>query len=248
MRSSLLTYIGFVVVTLLALFIVQSLNIAYPVTITTKAAPQDLAVVGEGKVTVVPDTATVTVGIVVNNAKTVDETQEKINVINNQIIDSMGKLGIAKTDIKTSNYSINPDYSYTNGSNQITGYSGNANLTVTVKNTNTLPQVITGATEAGANQVGDPQYTVDSPEKFREEARNKAIANAKEEAQKLAQSLGIRLGKVTNIVESQPNTPVPMFYRTDALKTASSAEITPPTIEAGSQEITSTVTLYFEKK
>ena len=248
MRSSLLTYIGFVVVTLLALFIVQSLNIAYPVTITTKAAPVDLAVVGEGKVTVVPDTATVTVGIVVSNAKTVDEAQEKINDINNKIIESMGKLGIAKVDIKTSNYSINPDYSYTNGSNQITGYSGNANLTVTVKNTNILPQVITEATKGGANQVGSPQYTVDSPEKFREEARNKAIANAKEEAQKLAQSTGIRLGKVTNIVESQPNTPVPMFYQADALKTASSTEITPHTIEAGSQEITSTVTLYFEKK
>jgi len=248
MRSSLLTYIGFVVVTLLALFIVQSLNIAYPITITTKVAPVDLAVVGVGKVTVVPDMATVTVGIVVSNAKTVDEAQEKINVINNKIIDSMGKLGIAKTDIKTSNYSINPDYSYTNGTSQITGYSGNASLTVTVKDTKILPQVITEATSAGANQVGDPQYTVDSPEKFREEARNKAIANAKEEAQKLAQSLGIRLGKVTNIVESQPNTPAPMFYQADALKTASSAEITPPTIEAGSQEITSTVTLYFEKK
>jgi uncharacterized protein YggE len=247
-RSSLLTYIGFVVVTLLALFIVQSLNIAYPVTITTKTAPQDLAVVGVGKVTVVPNTATVTVGIVVSNAKTVDETQEEINVINNKIIESMGKLGIAKMDIKTSNYSINPDYSYTNGTNQITGYSGNASLTVTVKDTKVLPQVITEATKAGANQVGDPQYTVDSPEKFREEARNKAIANAKEEAAKLAQSLGIKLGKVTNIVESQPNNPVPMFYQADALKTANSAEITPPTIEAGSQEITSTITLYFEKK
>ncbi len=248
MRTSLLTYIGFVVVTLLALFIVQSLNIAYPVTITTKAAPQDLAVVGEGKVTVVPDTATVTVGIVVSNAKTVDAAQQNLNTANNNIVVAMEKLGIAKTDIKTSNYSINPDYSYTNGTNQITGYSGNASLTVTVKDTKILPQVITEATKAGANQVGDPQYAVDSPEKFREEARNKAIANAKEEAQKLAQNLGIKLGKVINIVESQPNTPMPMFYQVDALKTASSAEITPPTIEAGSQEITSTVTLYFEKK
>lgn len=247
MRSSLLTYIGFVIVTLLALFVIQTFGIAYPITITTKMAPVDLAVVGEGKVTVVPDTATVQVGIVASNAKTVEEAQQKINVVNNAIIAAMQQLGIAKTDIKTSNYSINPDYSYTNGNNQITGYSGNATITVTVKDTKLLPQVTTEATAAGANQVYDPQYTVDSPEKFREEARNKAIANAKEEAARLAQSLGIKLGKITNIVESQPNAPFPM-YKMDSLSVARGGETIPPTLEGGTQEITSTVTLYFEKK
>lgn len=246
MRNSLLTYIGFVVVTLLALFFIQTFNITYPITITTKAAPVDLAVVGEGKVTVIPDTATVSIGIVVSNSKTVDAAQQQINVTNNKIIAAMQQLGIAKTDIKTSNYSINPNYSYSNGGNQIIGYSGNATLTVTVKDTKLLSQVVTDATAAGANQVGDPQYTVNSPEKFRQEARDKAIANAKEEANKLAQRLGITLGRITNIVESQPNTPVPIMM--SAMRTAGTAESVPPTLEGGSQEITSTVTLYFEKR
>lgn len=248
MRTSLLTYIGFVIVTLLALFAIQTFGIAYPITITTKVAPVDLAVVGEGKVTVIPDTATVQVGIVVSSAKTVEEAQQKINVVNNAIIAAMQQLGIAKADIKTSNYSINPDYSYTNGNNQITGYSGNATLTITVKDTKILSQVVTEATAAGANQVNDPQYTVSSPEKFREEARNKAIANAKEEAARLAQSLGIRLGKITNIVESQPNTPFPMLYKADMAVSNEARQSIPPTLEGGDQEITSTVTLYFEKK
>lgn len=246
MRTSLLTYLGFILITIAALFLINTFNIAYPITITTKTALVDLAVVGTGKVTVIPDTATVQVGITVTNAKTVSEAQQKINEVNNKIIVAMEKLGIAKADIKTSNYSINPSYSYANGTNQIDGYNGNATIILTIKDTKILPRVVQEATAAGANQVNDPQYTVNSPEKFREEARNKAIANAKDEAARLAQTLGIRLGKITNIVESQPNSPIPIYM--EAQKADSVSQSVPPILESGSQEITSTVTLYFEKK
>ena len=91
-------------------------------------------------------------------------------------------------------------------------------------------------------------YSVESPEKYREQARNKAIANAKEQAQKLANELGIRLGKVTNIVEStNDNGPFPMMYKTEAVSlgggNAPSADLQP-----GTQTISSSVTLYFEKR
>lgn len=240
------TYIGFLAATLIFLIIIKHFNISYPLTIVTKPAPSNLAVVGEGKIEVIPDTSTIQAGIVVTNAPTVEDAQKQIDDVNNRIIDSLKKLGIPKEDIKTSNYSISPSYNYDGGRNQITGYNGNANATITVKKQNLLSQVTSAVTKAGANQVYGAQFSIEHPEKFREQARDKAIANAREQAQKLAQSLGIKLGRVVNIVESSPNEPGlrPMPLVGGGLGgSEKSAEIEP-----GSQTITSAVTLYFETK
>lgn len=131
----------------------------------------------------------------------------------------------------------------------IVGYNGNANISIKVKDSNKVSQVIEKVTAAGANNVGSPRFTVDNPEKYREEARNKAIANAKEQAEKLSKQLGIKLGKITNIVEGGGGYPQPMYDRAyGGVAMNAEAKSTPPTIEEGTQTVTSTVTLYFERK
>lgn len=236
--------------TVLALWFISALNIAYPLSVTTRMVSGELAVVGEGKVDIVPDLATTDLGIVVNNARTVEDTQNQINQVNNKIITNLTALDIKKEDIKTSNYSINPNYDYQrNPSGTITGYSGNVTVTVKVRDTQRLAEVIAAATEAGANQVIGSSYTVDKPEKYREEAREKAIQNAREQAKKLASNLGIRLGRIVNIVEST-NTPGPImpFDMKAAEFSANAGGGIAPDLQPGSQTISSTVTLYFEKR
>src|SRR3990167_9189026 len=198
------------------LVLVKVFNVSYPVTITqTTKVATELAVTGEGKVEVIPDVAYVDVGITVSNAPTVDEAQNSINEINNRIVEAMKKLGIKKEDIKTSNYSIYPNYSFrepaTGESEEISGYNGSVSVTIKIKNTDLAPNVLQEATKAGANQVSGIRFEVEDPNKFREQARNKAIENAKEQAQKLAKTLGIRLGKVVNIVEQSGGQPIPYF-------------------------------------
>ena len=237
---------------LIFLWAVNYFNIAYPLTVTSKMSSGELAVVGVGKVDTTPDTASVDLGIVVNDAKTIDEASAQINKVNNAIVAGVAALGIEKGDVKTSNYSINPNYDYTRVPNgTITGYSGNTTVTVKVKDTSKLPQVIEAGTKAGANQVMGTNYTIDKPEDYQEQARAKAIANAKEQAQKMANELGIRLGRVVNIVESSsPGGPVPMFYEKSAValdaRGGTNAPI--PDLQPGTQTITSTVTLYFETR
>jgi len=246
-QNPIASSISLCIIGLVFLYTIKVFNISYPVSIVTKQAPADLSVVGEGKVTVVPDTATVQVGIIVSDKKTVEETQKQINQTNNKIIDAMKGLGIPKIDIKTSNYAINPNYSYENNTNRINGYSGNATLSIKVRKINLLPQVIEQSTLNGANQIYGTQYTIDKPENYREKARDLAIANAREQAQKLANSLGIKLGKVTNISESNPNSPYPVPMVRE-LNAPSNTKSSTPDLEQGSQEITSVVTLSFEKK
>jgi hypothetical protein len=238
------TYTAVLAVTLLFLWIISYFNIAYPLTITQRNASGELAVVGVGKVDIVPDTAWVDLGIVATNAQTVADAQNQINKANNAIVDGVKQLGIGKEDIKTSNYSITPNYDYSKGGNgTISGYNGNATVTVRVKQTDKLPQVIEAGTKAGANQVIGTNYYVDKPENYQEQARDKAIANAKEQAQKLANSLGIRLGKAVNIVEATSNEPISMMLRSQAVGLGGGS--TPANLQPGTQTITSTVTLYF---
>lgn len=130
---------------------------------------------------------------------------------------------------------------------RIVGYNGNATIAVKVRDSSKTAQVIQKVTEAGANNVGSPRFAVDSPEKYQEQARSKAIQNAKEQAQKLAKELGIRLGGITNMVEGGGGYPI-YDARTMNYGVAEAKASVPPTIEEGQQTVTSTVTLYFERK
>jgi len=227
------------------LFLIKFFNVSYPLTVVTTTKSTELSVVGEGKIEVVPDTASIDLGILVSNVTTVDEVQKKINEINNKIIDAMKNLGIEKNDIKTSNYSIHPQYSYEERQNRIIGYEGNAVVNIKIRDTQLVAKVIEEGTKAGANQVQGVQFLIDKPEKYREDARNQAIENAKKQAQKMAKSLGIKLGKIVNIVEASPDR-VPLPYQTMKAEGLGAGVL--PQIEPGSQIVTSVVTLYFEKK
>lgn len=239
---------GTLVVVALFLYLIKFFDISYPLKVTVSNTPQDLAVVGEGKVEVIPDTAYVDVGVTVNNSVTVEEARGKIDKINTLLIAAVKKLGIDPKEIKTTNYSVYPTYTYENNTNRITGYDGNATITVKTKKKDSVPLIIEAATEAGANQINNTRFVVDNPALYREEARAKAIQNAKDQAEKIAKSLGIKLGKVTNVVESLSggSNPSPLMYAkmSDSGMGGGGA----PSLESGSETVTSTVTLYFEKK
>ncbi len=233
-----------IIILLITLYIVKVFDISYPLTIVTTSKSTELSVVGEGKVEITPDTAYLTAGIVVDNKPNVQEVSKEMDKINNKIINELKNFGIDKKDIKTSNYSIYPNYKYENNENLISGYNGNATIEIKIKDVNKIASIIEIVTQAGANQIQGVRFSIDNPEKYREEARNIAIKNAKEQAEKIAKSLGIKLGKVVNIVESSPNQPAPYFAKTLAEGIGGGG----PIVEPGIETITSVVTLYFEKK
>ena len=231
---------------LVALILINALNISYPVRVTNTTTSSELSVVGQGEVEVVPDSATIDVGISVIGSDTVEAAQNQLNSANNAIIAAMEALGVEKKDIKTANYSVYPEYDYEN-QREITGYNGDARITISTKDTSQVSQIVEAATKAGANNIYGTTFSVDDPAKYREEARNQAIANAREQANKIGKSLGINVGRVTNIVESSPTDVYPMPYAAKMDSAVGLGGGAPANIEAGTQTISSTVTLYFEK-
>ncbi len=240
------TYATILVLSFLFLFGVNFFNVSYPLNVTTTTKSSELSVVGEGKVDATPDTVYVDVGVAVSNIKTAEEAQNTISQKNNEIVKALSKLEIAESDIKTKNFSVYPNYSYENGRNNITGYNGNVTISVKSSDLSKAPKIITEVTNAGANQIEGVRYVIDNPDKYREQARQKAIDNAREQANKLAQTLGIKLGRVVNISESQVSVPGPIYYAADKASGMGGGQ-SAPDLSAGTQTVSSTVTLYFEK-
>lgn len=197
---------------------------------------------GEGKVFIRPDTAMVSLGISAT-AGSVRQVQEQINSVINRVSQEVKNLGVDEKDIKTTNYSINPNYDYNSGSQKITGYQASANLQVKVKDIDKVNDVIDRVTAAGANQVGGISFDVDDRTKAENEAREKAVADAKRKAKEAAKIAGFRLGKIVNYQENM-GAPWYPFYGASALERVGGG--TPTKVEPGSSEVSVAVTLSYE--
>ncbi len=203
---------------------------------------------GTGEVTAIPDTALLNLGVN-KQASTVDQAQRQVNEIINKITEDIKTLGVEAKDIKTVNYSVNPNYDYNAGSQKINGYVVNADIQVKIKPIDKANQAIDAATKAGATNVGNIQFVLDEKKKkeVEEQARKEAIDAAKEKAQSISKTSGIRLGRLVDVQESggpiQPYNYAAM--QTKELRAADNAA--PPTeLNPGENKITSTVSLSYE--
>ncbi len=236
-----------IVVFFLSLFVYTKLAgpIPFSINSVTTTKSDTFTVTGEGKVTVAPDVAVIQAGVQ-EQAATVKQAQDKLNASLNAIATAVKKLGISEKDIKTSQYSIYPTYDYTAGKQKITGYQASSNLTIKVRELDRANSVIDAATANGANQVGGISFQVDDPSIAENEARQKAVEQAKKKATDAARIAGFSLGRVINYQENtggQPR-PMPMYAQADAVM---NKEAVPPTqVEPGTNEVTITVTLSYD--
>ncbi len=215
--------------------------IPFSINSTTTSKSDTFNVTGEGKVTVKPDIATVTVGVQAQGSSA-KNVQDLINQNIAKISGGIKNLGVDPKDIKTENYNINPNYDFT-GTQKITSYTGNTNLVIKVRNLDNANKVLDVAVAAGANQVGNISFDVEDKTKALNDARTLAVADAKKKAEDAAKIAGFSLGRIINYSEGpigQPPIPLSMTSA-DSGKARSSTQIEP-----GSNEIDLIVTLSYE--
>lgn len=206
---------------------------------TQKSTTFDVS--GEGKASIKPDIASVTVGIQAQSSS-VKGAQDEINNIINKVSGVIKQTGVEAKDIQTTNYNISPSYDYSGGTQKITGYNANTNLSIKVKNLDNINRVIDAATANGANQVSGVNFEVEDKTKVEGEARQKAVDEAKNKAEQAAKIAGFKLGRIINYSENFGG-----FQRAVPLmmETAKSAD-TQTQVEPGSSEVTVNVTLSYE--
>ncbi|MFH2085871.1 MAG: SIMPL domain-containing protein [bacterium] len=213
---------------------------ALPVSVTQTQKMNTFDVMGEGKVVVIPDEATINLGVVEEgyNLKTV---QEQINSKMTKVAKELKSIGINEKDIKTTSYSYYPDY-------QEKGkYRARASVSVTVRELDKVSPALDLVGTLGLDSVSGPSFGLSDElsSKTVKEARELAIEEAKAKAEELSGLAGMKLGRIVNVAEGR-NNPQPYMMRDVAAVPQDAMEKTPTPVEVGSSEISVNVTLSYE--
>lgn len=154
-------------------------------------------VVGQGKVSIVPDLAKVTVGIETDKTANAAEAYKQASAAMVKIVKAIADLGIDNKDVQTADYFLNPIYQYNNGENDLVGYQAVQSVTVTLRDLKKVSSLIEKSTTAGANRINNVMFTVEDMEKIKNQARLKAIVDAKAKSADYAAAVGVKLGEIT---------------------------------------------------
>ncbi|WP_048649027.1 SIMPL domain-containing protein [Nitratireductor soli] len=193
-----------------------------------------IIVTGEGEATVSPDMAILSLAVL-READTAREALDANNEAMTAVVAAMKEAGIEARDLQSGGLSINPRYVYPNDKNdekapRIVGYEVANTLTVRIRDLAKVGDILDRSVTLGVNQGGGLTFTNDDPAATLTEARKRAVKDAMDKAETLAEAGGVKLGKVMEISE-QTFRQSPMPYAGKAMRIEASADSVP--VEAG---------------
>jgi len=226
------------------------------------AAANTIQVSGHGEVYETPDLITFSYSVV-SDKSSATAAQADATAKANAVTDYLKQAGVDAKDIQTSGYSVYPQYEYQNavcpqmapvggtvsycppGKQVLTGYEARQTTTVKVRDLTKAGDLLVGVGTKGATEVSGLTFTFDNPNQPQDDARNKAIADAKAKADALAKQLGVTLVRVVNFSESGAGNPRPIMYATSAQSGAADKSVAPE-ISPGQNQVSDDVTVTYE--
>lgn len=165
------------------------------------SAGNSITVVGQGKAFGEPDQAQVALGVDIF-AETVNEATVQSEDTVQQIMAALAAQEIAREDIQTVNYSLWAEQIYGDrGPEGIAGYRVTNQVNVTIREIGMMGDVLTAVIDAGANSIHSVTFSVSDTAALEAEAREAAVADARQRAQSLAELAGVSLGDIQEISE-----------------------------------------------
>ena len=131
----------------------------------------------------------------------------------------------------------------------IVGYETNQTLEVKIRKTDTVGTVIAGLAKLNAANVSNAQFTFDDVKKLQDQARAKAIEDARLQAQNLTKALGVHLGRIISYNEyGSPYNPMYYGAKMDMGMGGGyeGGSAPAPQFPAGENKITSSVNVTYE--
>ena len=200
-----------------------------------------IAVVGSGKVTVVPDMATIRLGVSLERP-TAKAARRAAAEAMTRVVAAIRGLGIADEDIATSSISLSPVYNYSSSGSapRIRGYQLTNIVTVSVRNLEVIGDVLDDGVLAGATSVDGITFDVADRVAAEAKAREAAVKDAKAKAEALADGVGVQITGVASMTESVST---PIWY--DRTFAAGVAEDAATPVLPGSTDVTIMVSVTF---
>ncbi len=202
---------------------------------------------GESTIQVKPDQATVTIGVVTQAATAeaaAAQNAAQLTGVLNKIKSVIG----ARGDVKTSSYSVNPNFSYPNppssGGPKIAGYTASNTVRVKLDDVALAGRVVDAATASGANHIQDIQFSVKDEAGVGAQALQEAARKARASCETMAAALGMRIIGVRSAESGSTSFARPMMAM-DRMATAQAARAPTP-VDPGDVRVSAVVTVTVE--
>ena len=203
------------------------------------ARASTVTVAGTGTVSAAPDMAEITTGVV-TQAPTAAQALAANSQAMARLLQALGALGIAARDIQTTSINVSPLRRQGRDGQppEITGYEVTNQVRVKVRDVSRLGRVLDQQVGQGANLVYGIQFGQQEPAPLVDEARKRAMADARRKAELYAAAAALKVGRVVAVQEAGVASPRPEM----APRVAMSAAVP---VAPGEQEIQASVTVTF---
>lgn len=208
--------------------------------------PATLQVTGQAQVAEAPDRVYIDIGVTTQAQKSQAAASENAKRLAD-VIAALKRAAGTGAQLTTTEYSVAPRYTYprNGGAPTVVGYTASNVVRVRLDDLGRVGRVIDAATDAGSNNIRDIRFALRDEQGPRSEALREAARNARQDADALAGALGLRVVRVLAVGEQGPEArPVPIYAQAMAAVRAAPAVPTP--VEAGTIDVSATVTLTVE--
>jgi uncharacterized protein YggE len=251
-------FVGFIAVGLILVVVLSVSNLSTPRPVLaadeTKASEtktletHTINVIGEGKLSVSPDVAYISIGLF-TKAATAKEAQSKnaegFSNVQKVLLDTYK---LDKKDVLTSGFQVQPNYTYTkNEEPKITSYSATQTIQITYRELAKIGVLLDDLSAAGVNQMNGIQFDTEKRQEYEIQAIDNAMNNAALKARAIAKNTGKELKGVINVVQSGASA-MPININSEMMKAikSDSAAGSATSISAGELKITTTLTVQYE--
>jgi uncharacterized protein len=206
-----------------------------------------LSVSGSATTNVKPDKIILTLGIETTN-QTAEAALNTNSATMNKVLNALLSAGLMKNETITSEFSISPNYNYSQGRNVITGFTASNSIQIESSHINDTAKWIDTAIAGGANNVNNVAFTLS--DKKLEETKNllikEAISNARTKADIAASILGLKVVgvKSASVIEFESPPPQPMLAAQPFDATLAAAKTATP-IVSGQQQVSTNVRVVY---
>lgn len=212
-----------------------------PVTLQAEVQERVLVVGGSGTTVVAPDMAIINVGVS-QQAPKAEIALKKTSEAMTRMQDRLAKMGVDARDIQTVRVSLNAIYDHRNTGQprKIVGFQASNAVTVRVHDLTRVGSVLGALVADGANEIGGIQFDMHDKQDALDQARQRAVADAKRKAELMAAASGVKITGVLSIREGGASVPQPrlMAARMDM------AEMAVPIAE-GQMRLSATVSMEY---
>jgi uncharacterized protein YggE len=148
-------------------------------------------------------------------------------------------------EIETYGYNLRPEYETARdnrGIRSISGYRAHNNIRVTLSDLDATGSILDRAVEAGANRISSLEFRASDTREARLRALREAVVHAREQAETIAEAMGVRLGPALEVSGGSASPP-PGLQRAMAFEAVAADMRTP--VEPGTLTVSASVSITY---